>query len=243
MITLSATGAPTLSMNPASGNPTSGNPASGCGVRRFAAAFFSIIIAATPAFAAKSKSSEGDLAAIAVSAIYVEIATGDSNFTVIDSRFDETATAGVLLGIVGAGINSGINAGEDNKKADVYRAEAATIELASILERSAEDTFALRSEPPLAAEKSAASHVLVIEIRNWGLSRADKDDPRLRAFLNLTWRIEDPKGKTLFEKKRENNVASTMRRLEETDIETFKSEMTAIAEKAGKQIAYQVIYR
>jgi len=184
-----------------------------------------------------------DLSAIKIESVFVETSASDSNFTVIDSRFDETATAGVLFGVLGSSINSGINAGEDDAKADVFRAGAEAIDLSGILTASAVGTLAARAQPPVAPSKADASHILLIEIRNWGLTRAARDDPRLRTFLNLTWKVLDQNGDVLFEKKRENAVAPTLRRLEEFDDATLKTEIETLAQKAGAQITYQIIYR
>ncbi|MFN3960618.1 MAG: hypothetical protein ACK4NP_11985 [Parvularculaceae bacterium] len=183
------------------------------------------------------------LADIEISSIAVEVTADDSNFTVIDSRFDETATAGALLGVLGASINSGINAGEDDRKADRFRAGAAGVDLAGLLTRSAVETLAARRNPPAAGAKAEASHSLIIEIHNWGLIRASREDPRLRAFLNLSWKIADAKGKTVFEKKRENAVAPELRPLADHSDETLNADVEALAAKAGALIAYQIIYR
>jgi hypothetical protein len=190
-----------------------------------------------------AKGEKAALSTIEFASIAVETSSEDSNFTVIDSRFDETATAGAFLGVLGASVNSGINAGEDNKKADRFREAAAKIDLAGLISKSASDRLAVRANPPLAASKADASHVLVIELRNWGLIRADRDDPRLRTFLNLSWKIVDQKGATVFEKKRENAVSPTLRALEEVNDQVLTTEMETLASKAGQQIAYQIIYR
>lgn len=213
--------------------------------RLLATGSFSIALALSGGALAKSKNPSGasDLKTIPFESVFVETSADDSNFTLIDSRFDETATAAVLFGVVGASINSSVNAGEDDKKADVFRASANAIDLAGLLTASASDTLAARAAPPGAPTKADASHVLLIEIRNWGLTRAAKDDPRLRTFLNLTWKVLDGKGAVLFEKKRENAVAPTLRRLEEFDDATLKTEIETLAQKAGAQIAYQIIYR
>lgn len=213
--------------------------------RLLATGSFSIALALSGGALAKSKNPSGasDLKAIPFESVFVETSADDSNFTLIDSRFDETGTAAVLFGVVGASINSSVNAGEDDKKADVFRAGANAIDLAGLLTASARDTLAARAAPPSAPTKADASHVLLVEIRNWGLTRAAKDDPRLRTFLNLTWKVLDGKGAVLFEKKRENAVAPTLRRLEEFDDATLKTEIETLAQKAGAQIAYQIIYR
>jgi hypothetical protein len=210
----------------------------------FAAACLAAAIVFSGAADAREKPQPAQaLADIGISSIAVDVAADDSNFTVIDSRFDETATAGALLGVLGASINSGINAGEDDKKADPFRAGAAGIDLAAILRGSAGETLAARANPPVAESRADASHSLIIEIHNWGLIRASRDDPRLRAFLNLSWKITDAKGRTVFEKKRENAVAPELRPLSDHSDETLKADIEALAAKTGALIAYQIIYR
>lgn len=210
----------------------------------FAAACLAATILPSGAADARGKPQPAQaLADIALTSLLVEVSADDSNFTVIDSRFDETATAGALLGVLGASINSGINAGEDNEKADRFRAGAAGIDLAAILRGSAGETLAARANPPVAEGRADASHSLIIEIHNWGLIRASREDPRLRAFLNLSWRIADAKGKTVFEKKRENAVAPELRPLSDHSDETLRADVEALAAKAGALIAYQIIYR
>lgn len=183
------------------------------------------------------------LSSIAFASIAVKTSSDDSNYTVIDSRFDETSTAGALFGVLGASISSGVNAGEDNKKADKFREAAAKIDLAAIITQSASDLLAARANPPLALSNEDASHTLLIEIRNWGLIRSGKDDPRLRAFLNLSWKVLDADGDVVFEKKRENAVGPTLRPLDEYTDEILTAEMEALAAKAGPLIAYQIVYR
>lgn len=183
------------------------------------------------------------LSGITFENIAVETSSHDSNYTVVDARFNETATAGALFGIVGAGISSGVAAGQDDQKADRLRETARAIDLAGILTNSASAVLAQQSNPAVADSKDAASHLLRIEIRNWGLIRAERDDPRLRTFLNLTWRILDRNGETVFEQKRQNAVTSTLRPLDQFTDEIFTSEMESLAAKAGQQIAYQIIYR
>ncbi len=180
---------------------------------------------------------------IVITSIAVETSAADSNYTVVDSRFDETATAGALFGVLGASISSGINAGEDNKKADRFREAAAKIDLAGIINKSSSDLLAARADPPLARSKEEASHALLIEVRNWGLIRSTQDDPRLRVFLNLTWKVLDAEGNLVFEKKRENAVGPTLRLLDEYTNEILTAEIETLAAKAGPLIAYQIVYR
>ena len=65
----------------------------------------------------------------------------------------------------------------------------------------------------------------------------------MRVFLNLTLSVLDDKQKTVWEKKRENAVGGDAAMFEEFTGERLKSELTALAEKSGKYIAYQIIYR
>ncbi len=198
---------------------------------------------AAPDSTNRKKSAQVALSSIVFTSIAVETSATDSNYTVVDSRFDETATAGALFGVLGASISSGINAGEDNKKADRFREAAAKIDLAGIINKSANDLLAARGNPPLAPPQEDASHTLLIEIRNWGLIRSTQDDPRLRAFLNLSWKVLDAEGNIVFEKKRENAVGPTLRLLDEYSNEILTAEMETLAAKAGPLVAYQIIYR
>jgi hypothetical protein len=190
-----------------------------------------------------AKSDQATLSSIAFTSIAVVTSDADGNYTLIDSRFDETATAGALFGLAGAAINSSVNAGEDDAKADRFRETAATIDLSGMIGTSAKELLTARANPPLAPSKEEASHTLLVEIRDWGLIRSSRDDPRLRVFLNLSWKVLNAKGEAVFEKKRENAVGSNLRLLDEHTNETFKAEMEALAAKAGPLIAYQIIYR
>ena len=180
---------------------------------------------------------------IEIVSLFVEGSEDDSNFTVIDSRMDETGTAGVFFGVVGAGLNSAANASEDDKKADTLRAAADELDLQALLADAVAGTIAAKETPPLSGDRGAASHVLLVEIRNWGLMRKSRDDERMRVFLNLTLSLLDPKGKTVWEKKRENAVGADAANFEDYDGALLAAEMTALAEKTGKYVAYQIIYR
>lgn len=204
---------------------------------------FSAAALGAPDSTSAKKRETVELSSISFTSIVVETSAADSNYTVVDSRFDETGTAGALFGMLGASINSGINASEDNEKADRFREAAAKIDITGIISKSASDLLSARANPPLAPSKEEASHTLLIEIRNWGLIRADKEDPRLRVFLNASWKVLDAKGDVVFEKKRENAVGPTLRPLDEFTNEIFTAEMEALAAKTGPLIAYQIVYR
>ena len=180
---------------------------------------------------------------IEIDSLFIDVSEDDSNFTVIDARMDETGTAGALFGIVGAGINSANNAGQDDKLADTLRDAAAEIDLSALLSGAISSTLADRQALPLPETQGEASHTLLVEIRNWGLMRQNREDKRMRVFLNLTLSVLDDKQKTVWEKKRENAVGGDAAMFEEFTGERLKSELTALAEKSGKYIAYQIIYR
>lgn len=203
------------------------------------------ISSAAPDTANAKKREAAPLSSIAFTSIVVESSAADSNYTVIDERFDETSAGGLLFGggMLGAALNSGLNAGQDNTKADRFREAAAKIDIAGIITKSANDLLTSRANPPVAPSKEEASHTLLIKIHNWGLIRADQEDPRLRAFLNLSWEVLDAKGDAVFEKKRENAVGPTLRPLDEYTNEILTAEMEMLAAKAGPLVAYQIIYR
>ena len=56
------------------------------------------------------------LSDIAITSLAVEVVDADADFEVVDARMDETATAAVFFGLVGATINSANNNAEDDKK-------------------------------------------------------------------------------------------------------------------------------
>lgn len=187
--------------------------------------------------------SETSLAAIDFRSLFVEVSDQDSNFTVVDARIDETYAAGAFFGLLGAAVNSAANAAEDDGKADTLRAAAAEIDLKSALDSAIREPLAAHGAPPLAPDGFEASHTLRVEIRNWGLLRKNREDKEMRAFLNLTLEILDEKGHRVWRKERENAVSGRAAEFEAYTEDRFKSEMQELAEKSGRYIAYQIIYR
>src|SRR5262245_47060241 len=108
-------------------------------VRRFFALVLLLAGVTAPSRAAEQLA---PLSSIKFENLCVEISAQDSNFTVVDARMDETMTAGVFFGVVGAGVNSAANAGADDKKADTLREAAAKIDVKGILEESLRATLA-----------------------------------------------------------------------------------------------------
>jgi hypothetical protein len=186
---------------------------------------------------------DSSLRDVDIASLYIDVSDEDSNFTVIDARMDETMTAGVFFGIVGAGINSASNASQDDKLADTLREAAAEIDLKTALTGAIAETLSGKDALPLAADRSEASHTLLVEIRNWGLMRKSREDERMHVFLNLSLSVLDAKGKPVWEKKRENAVGAEAAAFEDFTGERLQSEMAALAEKSGKFVAFQIIYR
>jgi len=175
--------------------------------------------------------------------LFVEVSEADSNFTIVDARMDETATAAVLFGLVGAAISSVAVASEDDEKADRLRETAESIDVAGVLLAGINATLGANERIDMAADKSEASHILVVELRNWGLLRRSQEDNDMRAFLNLTLKIFDENETLLWEKKRENAVGSFSAPLEEFTDEKFSEEIEALVRKTGQYVGYQIIYR
>lgn len=201
--------------------------------------FLCAVGAIAPAAAQQTRS----LDQIEFKSLFIEVSDRDSNFTVVDARFDETGTAGVFFGIVGAGLNSAQNAAQDDDKADTLRAAADKIDLTAILSDALRETLASRGDIALAAGRAEASHTLLVEIRNWGLLRKNREDAQMRVFLNLTLTVLDAKNRTVWEKKRENAVGDEAAPFEAYTDEKLTAEMEKLARKSGQYVAYQFIYR
>jgi hypothetical protein len=183
------------------------------------------------------------LSDIELSTVFIEVDDNDSNFTVVDARYDETATAAALFGIAGAALNSAANASQDDKKADTLRSAAGSIDIKGILERNLIETLTRRGELDLKSEESTAAHTIVVGIHNWGLIRMGRDDKRMRTFLNLSMRVLDAKGQVVWEKKRENSVGQNPAMFEEFNGVRLTSDMEALAAKSGIYIGNQINYR
>jgi hypothetical protein len=203
--------------------------------------YLGFVCLAQPSHAATAPVAE--LSDIDLTTVYVEIDDSDSNFTVVDARYDETATAAALFGLAGAAINSAANASQDEKRADTLRAAADEIDIAGIIRESLTSTLSGRGELDLKSNKIEAAHTIEVGVHNWGLLRVGRDDKRMRAFLNLSVRILDDKDRVVWEKKRENSVGQDARIFEDFTAENLKSDIETLAAKTGRYVGNQINYR
>lgn len=177
------------------------------------------------------------LGAIEISALSVAADASAGDFMVIDSRMEETATAAVIGGLIGAGINAAINKDEDDKKAQPFQQAAAALDLANLVESAIAETLEKRGFPVA----DPASHQLVIEIKDWGLSRISFSEPQSSVFLKV--HVTMKQGRTLVWDTyvKESGVEAAY--LADISPEAFSEQITALAGKTGKRIAYEIIYR
>ena len=107
------------------------------------------------------------LQAIPIAALSLSVDESDSHFMIVYERMGETATAAVFAGIIGAGINSAINADQDAALARPYLAAANALPLRDIIENSIRST--LEAKGMGLTDAAEASHLLRVEIKDWGL--------------------------------------------------------------------------
>lgn len=185
-----------------------------------------------------------ELKDIPIGSLAYRVNAAPEKFTVIDSRMDETATAAVLFGIVGATLNSAANNSEDQAKAAPLAATAASLDLAKLIGQSLRERLASRGTIVLADAPESASHILVLAIGEWGLvRRAQKPDPLMRTFLKLNMSIEDRKARTVWGPQREHTIGQLNAELGAFTPEIFKAEMENLATNVGQQIANKINYR
>ena len=168
--------------------------------------------------------------------ISVDIEASFDDFTLIDARMTETATAAVLFGVIGAGINSGINADQDRKKAAHYVPTAQEIDLAEILQSSILSVLEKRGY----ASQSGSDFNLSLEVKRWGLSRTSFEDSNFAPFLVIDVELAD--GRELKWEERMKESATDTYALPDMTPELFDQEMRALTVKTGKRIAYEILY-
>lgn len=184
------------------------------------------------------------LGEIPIQSLTVRVDETDSEFNVIDSRMDETATAAVFFGMVGAVINSADNNAEDSEKAEPLRPTAGNIDLDGLILRAVNERLASRNSVALAPAPGEASHTLLIEIGDWGLiRRAQRPDTSMRAFLKLNISLLDARGRRVWGQQREHSVSQMVAELSAFTPDIFQAEMESLAVRAGYQVANRVIYR
>jgi hypothetical protein len=70
---------------------------------------------------------------VQISVLGTEVRSDDSEFEVIDARMDETQTAAVLFGVVGAVVSSAATNATDDSRAAPYLEAAATIDVRTLV--------------------------------------------------------------------------------------------------------------
>lgn len=184
-----------------------------------------------------------DLDGVRIDALAVVMEDAEGDYTVIDERMDETGTAGALFGLIGAAANSAHNNAQDASTADRWRETAAGLDIGAMVEAALLATLAGSDAVVLTDDADAASHTLFVNVQDWGLGRTSQETDDLRAFLKINVRVEDAKGRTVWKDhpvKRGRFASGDLSRF--TD-EIFVRELTRLAEKSGKSIAYEIIYR
>ena len=183
-----------------------------------------------------------DLEEGAITALFVAVEPSADAFTVVDKRLDETATAAAFFGLVGAVVNSEINSSQDQKIADQWREAASAIDVGAKVKASLDATLTARSFA-IAADEDAASHVLTLTIKEWGLIRESRETTALRAFINTRIDLRDERGRTIWTGyKNKVNDRSFEDRDQITDA-VFTGDIGVVAKDLGESIAYELLYR
>lgn len=156
---------------------------------------------------------------------------------VIDSRMTETSTAAVFGGLIGAAVDSAVNASQDEDKADRYRAAASQLQLGSILEKAITDTLEKRNF----SLSDQGSHLLSVEVKDWGLARISFHQPQASVFLKVHVVMRDGRKVVWDTHMKESGSKAAL--LADISSEDFAEQITALANKTGKRIAYEIIYR
>jgi hypothetical protein len=208
----------------------------GFGLRRIATLVACAVLAAGSA-SAEDKSRLGNFP---IASLSHGMDMSGASFQVVDSRFEETGTAVVLFGIVGGLVNSGINGSEDSKKAEPYAGVVAKLEPGRILSEKLNATLAARTFPLAAAEKGA-SHVLRVEIKEWGLTRTALRDDRLTTFIRL--HVVMKQGNKVVWDTYMKDSGGRAAVLPEMTSDMLVEDIESLAAKMGERIAYEIIYR
>jgi hypothetical protein len=194
--------------------------------------------AAIAIFCAEAQAKEIEsLGAIDIRSLSVSAEESPGNFMVVDSRMEETATAAVIGGLIGAGINSAINKQEDDRKAGPFLQTAATLDIAGLVEAAILETLEKRGFPVT----EPASHALVIEVKDWGLSRVSFSEPKSSVFLKVHVTMKDGRTAVWDTYIKESGTEAAF--LADISPEAFAEQITALAGNTGKRIAYEIIYR
>ena len=187
-----------------------------------------------------------DAASTEISSLSLDIDTQSAQFTVIDERMDETATAAVFFGLIGAAINSGANASADAERAKPMRETAENFDPKNSLEAALIETFRANGKIAVvpSGEKSSAA-ILNVELKQWGLRRKSRDTRVMLPFVEADIQLIPSGKRTPILEKRDTFVGKDARPLSEfqNDQKLLKKEIEHLFYDAGRSIAYQVIYR
>ncbi len=175
-----------------------------------------------------------------IAALNVSVDDADSKFMVVYERMGETGTAAVLGGIIGAGINSAINADQDAGLAEPYKVAASALDLKEIVESNIRSTLEAKGIDPNTAP-DVASHLLRVEIKDWGLLRTSFEGTELSTFMKLHLVMRDGKVKVWDVYQKEVGKQADI--IENITPETLSAAMEKLAAKSGKRVAYEIIYR
>ncbi len=210
-----------------------------------------IVIALTVAVAticsvcdAAAQRNEVQLSDIPITSLAVRLSDEDASFEVIDKRMDETATAAVMFGLIGAAVSSAHTAAQDEETAEPLVATAESIDLDGIISQAITERLQARNTVPLAASADEASNILLVEIGEWGLvRRAQLPDLNMRAFIKLNISVLDARGRRLFGPQRVHSIGQRTGPMADFTPETFQAEIETLAARAGQQVANTIIYR
>lgn len=193
--------------------------------------------------AAVSAAPPDDLQGVEIDDIFLVMTNEQGNYTVINARMDETATAAVFFGIAGAVANSAINNSQDEEMASRWSEVAARLDISGLLEASFLETLNKSQAVSVAPDKDGASHTLRIALKDWGLIRRNRESGEFRAFINVNVLMTDKKKKTVW-RSYPNRVGKFVSAdLEDFSDDVFERELTTLAQRVGQNIAYEIIYR
>lgn len=197
-----------------------------------------MLIGAALMFCAEAQAKETErLGPVEIKSLSVSSEDSPGNFTVIDSRMQETATAAVLGGLIGAGINSAINKDEDDQKAERFVEAAEAVDVKALVTASIIETLEARDFPL----SDPSSHKLAIEIKDWGLTRISFREPQASVFLTVRVVLNQDRKVIWDSHVKESGASKEL--LADITPEEFSDQITALARKTGKRIAYEIIYR
>ena len=210
-----------------------------------------ILEALTVAFAtvwsvedAAAQRDDVQLGDIPIASLAVQVSDEDASFEVIDRRMDETQTASVMFGVIGAVVSSAHTAGQDDQTAEPLVPTAEAIDLDGIISQTITERLQSRNAVPLAASADEASNTLLVEIGEWGLvRRAQLPDLNMRAYIKLNISVLDARGRRVYGPQRLHSIGQRTGPIADITPEVFRAEIESLAARAGQQVANTIVYR